>query len=131
MTALCLPFEPPPAPPAPRLWRLVRQTSRAIYAELKRTLPRRERVVYLGLAAYWNRHQEWPTSSELLEFLLDLKRRHPRHPRYQLVTDLNSVRPRLSEMSTHGRAVVLRGIERRCRVKGTVQMVWRIPQLGD
>lgn len=131
MTQALLDFVPQTAPPAPRFWRLVRQTSRAMYAELKRTLPARERVVYLGLAAYFNRFQTWPTSRELLAFLLELKRRQPRHPRYRLIVDVNSVSPRLSEMSTHGRVVVLRGPSRRCTVKGSMQHTWRIPQVGD
>jgi hypothetical protein len=130
LTALSLPFEPQTAPPAPRFWRLVRATATGAYAHLKRTLPARERAVYLGLAAYQNRYQHWPTSRELLAFLLELKHRHPRHPRYRLIVDVNSVSPRLSGMSTHGRAVVLRGPVRRCAVKGTQQLTWMIPMAG-
>lgn len=137
MTTLCLPFEPPPAPPAPRLWRLVRQTSKAVYELLKHRLAAHDRAVYLGIAAYYNRYQQWPTSSELLEFLLELKARHPRHPRYQLIVDANSVRPRLTGMNKRG---VIRCwhprlcTSRRSRTKRGLPRelhTWRIPQVGD
>jgi len=135
MTALSLPFEPQTAPPSPpRLWRMVRETSRATYALMKARLPMQERAVYLGLAAFFYRHQVWPTSSELFEFLVALRDRHPQHPRYRYIVDINSVRPRLSMMSTHGRVVVLRGESRPCtsrRSTGRCLHVWRIPQVGD
>lgn len=138
--SLPLPFDPAPSPPSPRFWRLVRETTRRAWYVVRDTLGPRERAVYFGLMAYWNRHQAWPTSAELLEFLLDLKRRHPRHPRYRLIVDVNSVRPRLSALNQRTPALVVTGPTRKCTAHATLARVdarkpavltWRIPQLGE
>jgi hypothetical protein len=146
MTALSLPFEPQTAPPAPRFWRLVRETSRRAWYVVRERLPRRERAVYFGLMAYWNAKQHWPTSQELLEFLLELKRRNPRHPRYRLIIDANSVRPRLTGLNQYDPPlVVTRATDRRlCQSqrarearqllvgRSTMEVsVYRIPQVGE
>ena len=60
--SLMLPFEPAPSPPAPRFWRLVRETTKHAWYIVRDTLPARERAVYFGLMAYFNRHQDWPTA---------------------------------------------------------------------
>lgn len=135
-----LALEPAP-PPAPRFWRLARETSRRAWYMVRDTLPPRERAVYYGLMAYWNRYQTWPTSLELLEFLLALKARQPRHPRYRLVHDVNSVRPRLTCLNQYDPPLVVTGPTRCCtstaarsstgRRRSLQVLTWRIPQLGE
>jgi hypothetical protein len=124
-----------PTPPAePRRWRLVRETATAAYARLKTKLPAHERVIYIGLAAYFNRHQAWPTSRELFEFLTEQRLRKPKEARFRRIKDINNVSPRLSDMSTHGRTVVWRGEIRPCtsrRSRGRRMLTWRIPDRGE
>lgn len=125
-------FAPAPAPP--RFWRLVRETSRAAWYRAGKSLPLYERVIFVGIAAFYNRHQCWPTSMELFEFLLELKARRPLHERYRLVKDINNVRPRLTDMNQMTPALVVTGARRRCtsqRSAGHVMYEWRIPQLGE
>lgn len=143
---LALGLVPAPSPPAPRFWRLVRATAKRAWYVVRDTLPKRERAVYFGLMAYWNRHQQWPTAMELYEFLIELKRRHPRHPRYRLIVDINSVRPRLTGLNHYNPPLVVtrtsdqrlcqsnRAQEARRLMRGPSNMlvnVWRIPQVGE
>jgi len=122
----------------PRQWRLVRETSRRAWYAVRDILPKQQQAVFWGLMAYFNRHQEWPTAMELLEFLQDLRVRRPHHPRYRLITDVNSVRPRLSEINSHDPALVVTGPARLCtsrheqrKSRHTPVLTWRIPQLGE
>lgn len=129
-----LPLEPAPSPPAPRFWRLVRETTKRAWYVVREQLEANERAVYFGLMAYWNRHQHWPTAYELYEFLEDLKHKHPNHPRYRRIKDINNVRPRLSMMNQYDPPLVVTGEKRRCtsqRRAGSLMYVWRIPQLGE
>jgi hypothetical protein len=133
VTALSLPFEPATTDPPRRFWRLVRETAVGAYDVLKRTGRRDagERAVYVGVAAYYNRHQRWPTAMELFEFLTVLRTNKPEHARYRRIKDINNVRPRLTEMSTHGRRAILRGPKRPCtsaRSGGATVLTWMIPQ---
>lgn len=126
------------APPPRRFWRLVRATTRQAWYLVRDTLPAREQAIYFGLMAYWNRYQTWPTALELLEFLLELKQRHPRHPRYRGIVDVNSVRPRLTGLNQHEPPLVVTGAPRLCTSRQARQWsrrkpvhVWRIPQVGE
>jgi hypothetical protein len=124
--------------PAVKPWRLVRATAKAQWYVIRETLKGRERAVYWGLMGYWNRHQDWPTGMELLEFLLEHKAKNPKHPRYRLITDVNSVRPRLTGLNQREPALVVTGPKRHCTSnyeKGKEHhlqvLTWRIPQLGE
>lgn len=122
--------------PARRPWRLARETSKAAWYAVRDVLPEQEKAVFWGLLAYWNRHQDWPTGMELFEFLEALRHRRPNHPRYRLIKDINSVRPRLTCMNQDDPARVVTGPKRPCRsrlAKGSTRPVltWRIPQLGE
>ncbi len=121
-------------PRQPRVWRLLRETSKAAYYQLGHQIPMDERTVFLGVAAYFYRHQVWPTSMELFEFLSALRAKHPRHPRYGRIKDVNNVRPRLTELNQRTPPLVVTGEKRRCtseRSKGHKMYVWRVPQLGE
>lgn len=124
--------------PVRRPWRLVRATTKAAWYAVRDILPSHEAAVFWGLMAYWNRHQDWPTGMELFEFLEQLRKRNPRHPRYRLIKDINNVRPRLSEMNQRDPAVVVTGPKRMCTsvrsstwANHQVVFTWRIPQLGE
>jgi hypothetical protein len=139
-----LPLEPAPAP-APRPWRLVRETSRQVVTVLRRGdyLPACERVVLTGLAAYYYRHQMWPTAMELYEFLSRPRKTGRGAVRRPLVRDINSVRPRLTELSKLSRGeIVVRGDRRECRSRfareraaGELRLVrvhtWHLRQVGE
>lgn len=132
-----------PAPAKP--WRLMRATARHAWYVVRDRLPLRERAVYYGLMAYWNGRQHWPTAQELLEFLLVLKGRHPRHPRYRVIHDINNVRPRLHGLNHYDPALVVTGPTRLCQSARAREarallktqtpklevFTWRIPQLGE
>lgn len=121
----------------PRRWRIIRQTSRAAWIAVRDILPKQQQAVFWGLMAYYNRHQDWPTAMELLEFLQAARLRKPNHPRYRLISDVNSVRPRLSEMNDRTPPLVVTGDARLCRSRHASSrrrkpvMTWRIPQLGE
>lgn len=131
-------FEFVPAAAPPRFWRLVRETTRQAWYVVRDTLPNQQRACYVGLMAYWNRYQCWPTSQELLEFLLALKAKHPGHPRYRCISDINSVRPALTYLNQNDPPLVVTGEPRLCTsVKSGAQLhrrpvlTWRVPQLGE
>lgn len=124
--------------PAPRTWRLVRATTKAQWYQVREQLHKREQAVYWALMAFWNRHQMWPTGMELLEFCLERKKRRPNHPRYRLIVDVNSVRPRLTGLNQKDPALVVTGEPRLCTSEHARTsthrkpvLTWRIPQLGD
>lgn len=122
--------------PVSRRWRLVRATTKAAWYAMRDSLAEHERVVYWGLMAYWNRYQCWPTGMELFEFLDDLRKRKPQHPRYRLIKDINNVRPRLTCLNQRDPAVVVTGEKRPCRSRHAngnpkVVLTWRIPQVGE
>ena len=126
-----------------RPWRLMRATTKAQWHLIRETLKGQERAVYFGVMAFWNRYQDWPTGMELLEFLLAAKRRNPRHPRWKCITDVNSVRPRLTGLNQKlPAALVVTGEVRLCRSdraqaaraegkRCPAVLTWRIPQLGE
>ena len=139
-----LPLEPAPAP-APRVWRMVRETSRQVVTVLRRGdyLPACERLVLTGLAAYYYRHQRWPTAMELFEFLSRPRATAKGSARRPRVRDINSVRPRLTELSKLDRGeLVVRGERRVCqskfardRVGGAMREIrvhtWHLRQVGE
>ena len=142
-----VPAEPPARPP--RVWRVMRATAKAQWVQIRPFLPRMERTIYFGVFAFWNRFNCWPTAAELLEFLLTLKARHPHHPRYRWVVNINNVAPRLSSMShrldSKGEPktpLLFISVPRHCtsdlarshQANGSparTVMTYRIPQVGD
>jgi hypothetical protein len=97
--------------------RTVRDTSREAYRDVRASLAARERVVLEGLRAYLAERGEAPTAYELFKFM---------EARGE-ARDLNSVRPRLTEMQ--GRAVVC-GPKRKCGVTGKKAHTWTLVQAG-
>lgn len=75
-----------------RPWKVVRQVSRQVYAELRRSgrVARRTQQVITALAYFRNRTQSWPTAAELAAFM----HQHGRLPR----PDSRLVAPRLTEL---------------------------------
>lgn len=137
-------FDFAPQEPDTYAWRLTRATTKAAWYAVRDRLSKKEQAVFWGLLAYWNRNQTWPTAMELYEFLIELKKRTPNHPRYRLIHDINNVRPRLTSMNQYDPAIVVTGPTRPCQsarakearklLKGpsTLEVLtWRVPQVGD
>lgn len=108
-----------------RPWKVVRAVSKQVYAELRKSgrIAIATRRALVGLAAYRNATQQWPTPAELTHYLFT-KKRLPRD-------DTKLVAPRLTEL-IRGRVVTLKGVgkvrrggglltlgpARKCRVTG-------------
>lgn len=110
---------------AEKPYKRVRQTSRESYRR-QRAIDvqkaqdgeeERKAQVLRCLAAWWNRHQEWPTARELYEGMRQIG---------ESVDDINSVRPRLTSLCDVG--LVEAGAKRKCRCSGRTVHVWRITQ---
>jgi len=89
----------------------VRDTSRAVFAELQSSLQRREQIVYDALKAWTG---PAPTAYELTRWL----------QADDLVMDPNAVRPRLTNMLDKG--LVATSDKRACRVTGRRAYTWII-----
>jgi hypothetical protein len=111
----------------------VRLVSKDVYRELRDSdrLGTRAADVLRSLAAFYNRHQDWPTAPELTRWMVE----HGDLPR----EDFNLVRPRLTEMCV-GRIVdgmtvgggVLDVLPRRvCRVTGQPAHPWKVREAGS
>jgi len=92
-----------------------RDTSRLAHREIAATLSRRQGEVRVLLQEYRAAHHDGPTAAELLAFA---RRMHPAYACW----DVNSVRPRLTEMqATHE---VTTGEKRRCAITGKLAYTW-------
>ena len=96
---------------APAQPKRVTDTSAEAYRELRPKLPAREQAVMKALGIY---SAKPCTSYELLETM--------RHGNPRL--DVNSCRPRLTEL--HARGLVVREPKRRCRITGRLAYTWRV-----
>lgn len=88
--------------------------ARVFRSEIEPTLALRHRFVREQLQAFVGEHHYGPTALELLLFIAQ----HHRRLRY----DVNTVRPRLTEMEKLG--WVRHGAERRCDVSAKTVMTW-------
>lgn len=95
--------------------KLVRPTSIEALREVLETLPHRERAV-LGALWHWCKVNapRCPTAYELFEHM---KARGE-------AFDLNSVRPRLTEL--HDRGLVETAAKRKCAVSGKAALTWKV-----
>lgn len=130
---------PTGAPRTVRPWKRVRNVSKAQVTALRDngSLADREQAVMDALAAFYNRHQDWPTAPELTRWMVE----HGQLGR----EDYNLVRPRLTELCVGrrdwdhdaqqfrlvggGRIVTLP--RRICRVTGGNAHPWKLPQVGE
>jgi len=87
-------------------------TSLAALADIRRDQGRRDTFVLAGLKRYRRDRGADPTGYELLRFL------QVERPHY----DLNSIRPRLTELEDAGR--VVKGDKRRCSVTQKTVYTW-------
>lgn len=94
----------------------VRDTSIEAFKEVLETLGHRNRTVLVGLNNYIAKVQVCPTAYELFEWL---KLRGE-------VRDLNSVRPRLTNLCEMGMVVMT--TKRKCTVTGKTVYAWRLPK---
>lgn len=110
-----------------RPWKRQRQTARAVYAAQRAVdvakaeageETRAGQVLRL-LAWHWNATQHSPTALELLAWA----RAHG-----ETFFDVNSLRPRLTELVDHGLAESAG--KRRCQVSGKVVHTWRVRAVG-
>lgn len=110
-----LPFDKPPHYAEKR----VDEASRAAYSDLAPTLGERQTRVLKALAAYIVReHGNKPTAYELLRFMQG----------WVPSLDLNSVRPRLTELRKQG--LVEKVGRRDCKVTGTSANEWDVTARG-
>lgn len=91
-------------------------TSRASLHDVQATLGERQQFVRTQLAAFQARYDCWPTALELLRFI---KATVPGCAQW----DVNSVRPRLTEMKEQGD--VTPGVKRICTASGKLAYTWR------
>lgn len=89
----------------------VRATSAESYREIVKTISQREQIVLHALQTWTG---DAPTAYELFNALM----------KTGLVYDLNSVRPRLTELEARG--LVEHGDKRTCRISGKSALTWRI-----
>ena len=92
----------------------VQETTLQAYAALEPSLAQRQQAVLVALDAYHRAWRTWPTARELLRFMVD---------RDPSVGDINSVRPRLTELDDTG--AVLKIGKRPCSVTGKTVYTWR------
>jgi len=119
-------YDVPPAAPAPH--KLVRQTSREVYRRQRAIdavkaahgIETREGQVLRCLAAWWNRFQTTPTALELLAWMKE---------RDEPLFDVNSIRPRLTELLERG--LIEPAGKRRCIVSGKTVHTWRVREAGS
>lgn len=127
-------------PRTPLVWKRAADTSKAQITKLRHdgTLPDREQAILDGIAAYWNRHNVWPTAPELARWMF----KHGAIPR----EDFNLVRPRLTELCIGWREFkdetrtawrfvgggrVVTQARRRCTVTGRPAHPYKLPQVGE
>lgn len=102
--------------------RATETTSCESYRELEPTLAERRRLVLRGLDRFRRAAGIWPTSHELFAFM----------QRTGLLTsgqDINSVRPRLTEMKQMTSPLVFNGAKRKCQETGKTVLTWELPAL--
>lgn len=115
-------------PPAPRVHKRARQTSREVYRvaraqdiqRAKTGKETRKAQVLRNLAAYWNRFQRSPTALELLAWMQE---------RGERVRDVNDVRPKLHYLFKDG--LVESAGTRRCIITGKNVHTWRVREAGS
>lgn len=108
-----------------RPWKRQRDTARAVYAaqreqdtaKAEQGQETRQGAILRLVAAYWNRHQQSPTALELLEWAKD---------RGERLFDINSLRPRLTELTLRG--LIESAGKRHCHVSGKKVHAWRVVQ---
>jgi hypothetical protein len=112
----------------PRQHKAARQTSREVY---RRQLASDKQLEASGketrcgkvlrlLAGHWNRYQRSPTAYELFHYAI---------ARGELLQDVNSIRPRLTELLASG--LVWPHHKRRCAVTGKIAMTWSVREAGS
>lgn len=109
--------------------RRVRDTSIQQYAEGRERFTGRRANVLRWLAAYYNRRQEWPTSSEVLAWAWD---DHSDADDDRCFRNYDAailyVRRGMSDLQTSG--VVAANGKRTCRQTGRVCETWRVIPVG-
>jgi len=98
----------------------VRQTSRNVYKLDRERLEGKRGQVLRILAAYFNEKQVSPTALELLNWSL---------ARGEKFFDVNSLRPRLTELENAG--LIATGPARKCAISGKVAHTWHVREVGD
>lgn len=116
--------------PVPRRHRRVRDTSVASYAVGREKFTGRQADVLRWLAAYWNLHQESPTSAELDDAMY--QRAFDPGCRDEWLRSVSAdyrllwVRRGLSDLQTHGLVETVE--KRKCAVTDRLCRTWRVRQ---